>query len=187
VELLYFRGEVVQSGVNLTWETVTELNNDFFTIERSENGQFFTPIGTVAGNGTVNHPISYSFRDARPLPGTSFYRLKQTDYDGTFTYSGIVTITFRGPSSVAVNIYPNPSNGKDLNIELTGFPAGEKIPVVMYDQAGRVHNRFELEGSANGGVINHQLNFNQPLSDGIYFLKIGDGQGIFSRLLIHKQ
>ena len=92
VELIYFRAEAADKTVLLTWETTQELNNDYFTVERSTDGQHFAPLTELRGQGTTPTPTSYRFVDEQPLPGVSYYRLQQTDYDGTTTRHGVVSI-----------------------------------------------------------------------------------------------
>ena len=112
VELLYFRAEPGQGLVKLQWATTLEENNDFFTIERSGNLEAgFEPIGYMAGAGDSEDQLNYEFVDTRPLAGRSFYRLKQTDFNGTFEYSELVT-AFLNQSAVGngLNASPNPVN-----------------------------------------------------------------------------
>lgn len=90
VELTSFEVRTIDTDNVLVWKTASELNNDHFSIERSQDGQNYTSIGKVEGNGTTNRMLTYSFSDEAPKSGVNFYRLKQVDYDGKFAYSGIV-------------------------------------------------------------------------------------------------
>ena len=87
VELISFNGVAENNEVRLTWETASELNNDFFDVERSQNGLNFEKIGTVKGNGNSNILNQYTFLDKDPYVGFNYYRLKQVDYDGTKYFS----------------------------------------------------------------------------------------------------
>ena len=82
VELLSFFAEPVGQAVELQWETSSEHSNDYFSIERSADGILFNEIGTVRGQGWSSEQYQYTFKDAHPLPGISYYRLVQYDYDG---------------------------------------------------------------------------------------------------------
>jgi hypothetical protein len=84
----------------------SELNNDFFTVERSGTGEVFSSVGTFNGNGTTSQAHTYKLFDANPIYGTAYYRLKQTDFDGTFTYSKIISVTYDGPSTVVLSATP---------------------------------------------------------------------------------
>ena len=86
IELLSFSANAVHNSVRLSWVTATETNNDFFTIERSINLKDWEVLGFVDGAGNSSRPLHYSFTDFNPLTGVSYYRLKQTDYDGKYEY-----------------------------------------------------------------------------------------------------
>jgi hypothetical protein len=88
IELVSFdAGKNEEQRVTLTWVTASEINNNFFTIERSKNGFDFVPILNIPGAGNSTSTLHYSIEDENPLEGDNYYRLKQTDYDGAFTYS----------------------------------------------------------------------------------------------------
>ena len=85
IELLFFNAKLENNTyVDLTWSTASEINNDYFTIERSQNGVYFQEFDIVEGAGNSTHKINYSLIDRDPFDGISYYRLKQTDYDGKF-------------------------------------------------------------------------------------------------------
>lgn len=89
VKLISFAAILANEKVNCTWETASETNNDYFTIERSKDGSSFESIGNVKGQGNSNINTRYSYTDNNPFGGISYYRLKQTDFDGKYTYSTI--------------------------------------------------------------------------------------------------
>src|SRR5690606_24985988 len=86
--------EISEQSVILLWETASETNNDFFTIERSLDGFNFNPITIKTGAGNSHTPISYSYIDEDPQTGISYYRIKQTDYNGNSTYSAIIEVFY---------------------------------------------------------------------------------------------
>jgi len=93
IELTSFNAKRDGDYVNLTWITVSERNNDFFTVEQSVNGFDFEVVGYLNGAGNSSTPQAYKLIDSSPvLDVVSYYRLKQTDYDGIFTYSNIVSV-----------------------------------------------------------------------------------------------
>jgi hypothetical protein len=93
VELLSFSG-MNKNGANiLNWQTASEINNDYFTIERIRTGKIFETIGTINGAGYSMHTLSYSFIDDSPFNGINYYRLKQTDYNGDVSFSKIIAVT----------------------------------------------------------------------------------------------
>lgn len=91
----------------LSWETATEINNDYFNVERSADGRIFETIGKVNGNGTTNLIQEYSFIDRNPHSGRNYYRLKQVDYNGAFEYSNVEVVDFSRTGTITV--FPNPT------------------------------------------------------------------------------
>ncbi|HLG34911.1 MAG TPA: T9SS type A sorting domain-containing protein, partial [Bacteroidia bacterium] len=92
VELVSFTGENKNNINHLHWSTASEINNDYFVVERSSNGIDFENIGTVDGHGNSTQIINYSYEDLSSLTGINYYRLKQIDYDGEFEYSQIIAV-----------------------------------------------------------------------------------------------
>ena len=134
VELLFFEVESKDQDVLVSWATVTEINNDFFTVERSTNGKDFEAIGEVKGAGNYSGKLDYMLLDKKTLSGISYYRLKQTDYDGSFEYSDIRTISRETASFEIGALYPNPTNNI-INIPIAGN-LYESIDVKVYDMVG---------------------------------------------------
>lgn len=121
VELLRFEVTKNDQSVICHWETSSELNSDYFVVERSSNGIEFEPIGQMDGAGTSTQMHTYTLFDSSPIDhGVSYYRLAQTDFDGTTTYSETKSINFS--TGTSVTIVPNPSagifsvNGKHLDL-----------------------------------------------------------------------
>ncbi|WKZ65774.1 MAG: T9SS type A sorting domain-containing protein [Flavobacteriales bacterium] len=130
VELLHFTVKVEGEHVLLSWATATELNNAGFHVERSSDGLRFEPIAEVEGMGTTQQLTSYETVDRAPLRGLSFYRLRQTDHDGTTMLSEVVAVEVKTAEAVA---YPNPV--QDL-LHLAGLEPGAIVEVI--DPLGRV-------------------------------------------------
>ncbi|GAB5417742.1 MAG: hypothetical protein Crog4KO_25090 [Crocinitomicaceae bacterium] len=107
IELTSFEAKKKNDKVILEWETATELNNDYFTVERSLDVKNWQEIAQIDGAGSSQEPLSYDTLDRAPLKGTSYYRLKQTDFDGSFSYSDIRSVNFEAGASVL--LYPNPA------------------------------------------------------------------------------
>ncbi|MBL0105287.1 MAG: hypothetical protein IPP51_16840 [Bacteroidetes bacterium] len=89
IKLINFDAILRQNKVRLNWSTATETNNNYFTVERSGDGEHFEKVTTQRGAGNSSTTRTYEAVDEFPLPGYSFYRLKQTDFDGHYTYSDI--------------------------------------------------------------------------------------------------
>jgi hypothetical protein len=109
IELLTFDAKVVGTQVAPYWTTASEQNNDYFTLERSSDALNFKQISTIAGAGNSDRLLYYNEINENPLNGTSYYRLKQTDYDGKSSYSKIVSVEISSFNNVAIH-YNNSSN-----------------------------------------------------------------------------
>lgn len=144
VELLSFTATRTGKEVLLKWATASELNNERFILLRSSDGVFFDPIGEVAGAGTTSTLNEYSFTDQRPLAGFNFYRLRQIDFDGTFTESATRSVRIIEDEVV---IYPSLSNGKNVRIKMpSGFTSGN---VVVYSVEGKIISQLVVESGAS--------------------------------------
>lgn len=108
ITLLDFDALPFENEVLLTWKTLSEVNNDYFTIERSSDLNNWTSIGKIDGAGNSNYEIEYETLDKNPLPGISYYRLKQTDFNGAFTYSHVEVVEYK--DSYEVSVFPNPAH-----------------------------------------------------------------------------
>lgn len=117
VELINFTAEADNDAVLLKWETASELNNDYFTIEKSKDANNFESVKFIDGAGNSNEVLQYNAYDNEPSEGISYYRLKQTDYDGKYSYSETISINFENKTNGTVLVFPSPSS--DNNIHLT--------------------------------------------------------------------
>ncbi|MEM9886768.1 MAG: T9SS type A sorting domain-containing protein [Bacteroidota bacterium] len=172
VELLSFDGKVAREVIELNWQTASELNNEGFEIQRSENGKQFKTLAFVAGNGTTLETQNYTWLDEQPLSGTNYYRLKQLDFDGQYEYSSIVAIDFEQQKKVAFQIFPNPTNGI-LNITSIDNQAIENIGV--FDVNGRLVLTIDNASP--------QVDLS-TLPNGIYALQIRAGMTLHQTYLV---
>lgn len=184
IELVSFKGEVVEDKIQLTWKTESELNNDFFTVERTVTGEVFSSIGQVNGRGTTSQDYTYSLIDPNPFYGTSYYRLKQTDFDGTFTYSNIISVTYEGSQFPFINVYPNPSKGGQVTIEIKGLKNVETMPVVIYDLLGKELMKITMEVDENSGTASKSLSFERELPKGMYLIMAGPSRLLVKRFVV---
>ena len=125
IELLTFDAKLNGKVVDLFWSTASEINNDYFTIERSKNGIAFEKVIDVDGAGNSLSVLHYATVDKAPFEGISYYRLKQTDFNGQSKYSNMVSVSF---NAINVKIYPVPFTD-ELTIEIRGSnkPVGFEI------------------------------------------------------------
>lgn len=161
IELLSFDATLVYDQVNLEWVTASEINNDFFTIERSSNAVDFAPIAKQNGAGNSSAELTYYQIDRKPLLGVSYYRLKQTDYDGTFAYSDVRLVNYRLDEAF---VYPNPvANQSELYLYLPeGF---EDTMLEIYNVSGSL-----IETTLASSGLNQLSIFNYV--QGTYLIKI---------------
>ncbi|MBJ7427639.1 MAG: SBBP repeat-containing protein [Bacteroidia bacterium] len=110
VKLISFNATLANEKVNCTWETASEINNDYFTIERSKDGNGFESLGNVKGQGNSNSNTRYSYIDNNPFSGISYYRLKQTDFDGKYTYSDIKKVGLDKELGSEISLYYENNN-----------------------------------------------------------------------------
>jgi len=165
IELLSFTGMNKGSANLLEWSTATETNNDFFSIERSADGSSYSTILTTKGAGNSTCVLRYNARDEQPLKGVNYYRLKQTDYDGKFSYSEVISLQNSVPE-LNVSVYPNPGSG-EFTLHCTGaYP----LQLRIYDQTGKLVEERTLNN--NTGVL-----LGSGYSPGLYFISCSaDGQ-----------
>lgn len=172
IELLFFRGQKKQNQVDLHWATATEINNDYFTIERSIDGNEIEVIGEVLGAGNSIVEQHYQWVDEQPRSGVNYYRLKQTDFDGQFEYTDWIEVDFSTISDESIKIYPNPNSGQ-FNLELKGFDFNEEVNVQVYDIKGQMHLNQKL--TLMDGFAHENIRLRSDLPKGIYFVKCEGG------------
>jgi len=154
--------------VSLNWMTSIEVNSDHFDVERSSDATSFTKIATIKADGTNNTNQSYHAIDDKPVNGLNFYRLKQVDIDGHFTYSSVKTIKFG--SRISPVVYPNP-----VSSVFTAVPGTELIrEIVIYNVQGKAV-QFAMGNSTDTEM---KVNISR-LSQGIYYLKVKTDSKIF--------
>jgi hypothetical protein len=134
IELLNFDAMPDAGKVKVEWVTATEINNDYFTVERSIDGLGFSPVGVVDGAGNSANILDYDFIDTDPYQGTSYYRLKQTDFNGDFSYSQVEAVNLSGMD--IIQVFPNPA--EDEVRFLLGASGEAVITIRIIDKLGRV-------------------------------------------------
>jgi hypothetical protein len=165
VELASFTAGLNGRNVVLNWTTASELNNQGFQIERSFDNETFEYLGFVPGFGTTTQTKSYSFSVSDVQYGLQYYRLKQIDFDGTFTYSNSVEVTGPVPEQFVLNQnHPNPFN-PSTKISFT-LPVESNVNVKLFNMLGQ-----EVREIANSNFQpgTHNIDFNaEGLSSGAY-------------------
>jgi hypothetical protein len=137
VELTSFTGNVdAHNRATLRWTTASERNTTYFALERSNDGTSFSEAGRVtAANNSIQN-ISYQWIDPQTLAKTTYYRLRQVDYDGALNYSSVIALVPTSHPGRLVEVYPNPSTGQEVNLLLQGYD-NEHVTVHLSDALGR--------------------------------------------------
>lgn len=164
VELINFKGKEQAGTIQLNWQTASEINNQGFEIEWSNDGRAWQKIGWIDGNGSTSSINDYSFIHRSPHRGFNYYRLKQLDFDGAFEYSSILVISFNGQTEFS--IYPNPATD-ELFLEL--------------DERNVEINIYSITGGLVKTVKSVPENYLIDISDlksGIYSLEVRSVKGV---------
>jgi hypothetical protein len=184
VEISSFTADLNDRIVTLNWSTASEINNYGFEIEKQFDQNDWYTVGFIKGNGTTANTNNYSFSDDYSEAGYSgkiFYRLKQIDYDGTFSYSKIVDIDLPAENFQLYQNYPNPFNPK-TKIKFS-LPEKTKISLVVTNILGEEIIIIFKEAEKEKG--NYEIDFDgSNLSSGVYFYTISAGDFISTKKMI---
>lgn len=172
IELLSFSAQLKNSEVELKWSTASETNNNYFTIERASNLEHFEAIIEEDGKGTSKELNHYKAIDYTPLYGRSYYRLKQTDFDGKFSYSPVQVINYEGPVYATLSATPNPLKGSPLTIRVEGLKETKLVPVQILNIHGqKVYEKvFEVK---TPGTLSEEIPAHLFPASGLYIIKAG--------------
>jgi len=177
IELTSFEAQPTKNSILLNWETATETNNDYFILERSVDGKEFTAIGQINGHGTTVNRQKYQFEDAEPLSTTNYYRLKQVDIDGIFTYHKVIQVTLETQKTL-VELFPNPATNH-LNLTLPNHWQSE-TGILIFDIMGRFISHQQTN--------QHQLEINlSTLPTGQYILRIQNAESIATKYFVKQE
>lgn len=181
IELLRFTGALNGNEVDLDWSTATETNNDYFIIERAGADGVASEIGMVDGAGNSHALIEYAFVDKTPLPGANYYRLRQVDFNGTFSYSNWVFVNFE-PDDHYVRLYPNPAATGEVQAELINY-RGKTVLVRVTDAFGRIISEETTAPQEWSSVL--RLDLSQQAS-GFYNVQVVCGNDVRNMKLLVK-
>ncbi|MDX2285124.1 MAG: hypothetical protein NW241_13245 [Bacteroidia bacterium] len=142
IELLSFSAKADDEAVILNWSTAWELNNAYFTVQRSQDGNLYQTIGEQPGAGNSSTTLHYQAVDAAPLTGVAYYRLRQTDFDGAFTYSPVVEVRMSSLGGPSVTLLNNPAPaGSTVSLAIRQWPGASAQLVLMDAQGRRLHQQ----------------------------------------------
>lgn len=177
VELLNFSGSKKNDLVRLDWSTASEINNDYFSIERSVKGEYWNLLGRVKGSGNSSMTLEYSFLDREPLKEITYYRLSQTDFDGSTRYFQTIRINpakKHDSKSNPLNISPNPFSDVfsfEFNSEIN-----ESIDLTLFSTDGELilTKSYTVRKGSNKLFFSDQ----GSLEAGLYFIAVKSQSGI---------
>ena len=180
VTLLQFSAASSNGQVYLSWITATENNNHFFTAQSSVDGLVFTDIATINGSGNSLVPVYYSALDYAPHSGLSYYRLKQTDYNGRFEY--LKTIPVNTKTSASISLYPNPASNNATTLIIEG-EKGHSVLVELTDMTGKIHYSTNAHIESDNYLLTIPLN--KLKTKGTYLICVsGNTHRYFKRLIV---
>lgn len=183
IELVSFDATLVENTVVLDWTTASETNNDYFVVERSSDGKSFTPIDQVKGAGNSIQKLMYTAVDPSPLTETSYYRIKQIDFDGKYSFSTIKSIDYLD-NNLPFNqslfvVYPNPTQNT-AQLFFPNMKSGQRVNLSVYDVSGRLIHAGDVTIQEPGQTIQLPERF----TPGAYFIICNSGNQMHKQKLI---
>ena len=183
--LISFEALPERGFVLLKWSTENERSTDFFTVERTTDSRNFTAVGTApaAGNSAVGEQLRYTMTDTDPQDGTSYYRLRTTDLDGSFRLSRLERVDY-GPEASGWDylVFPNPNDGHRLHLRTSGV-SSRTLAVTLTDAGGRTVLQRLLTDTEE--VALHTLELRRRLPAGSYVLRVrADNDDARSKLIV---
>lgn len=182
VELISFDGRVVEDIIELKWQTSWEKNNDFYTIEKSSNGLNYMELATIDGKGTTEFISEYIYIDPLPFKGNNYYRLTQTDYDGTYEVFKPIMIQYEETGPM-MKIYPNPVVNQEVNLIVN--------PDLL---RGENNNTYIIVRNITGEIVYQQniptdhlgekISLNRRLASGMYIIELHSPYGNTSKKVV---
>lgn len=180
IELISFEAIYKNNNVVLNWSTASEKNNAYFTLEKSKNGLLFEAFERIKSLGNSSTRTDYISKDNDPGSGRMYYRLKQTDADGTFSYSNIVDLDISAEESIRV--FPNPNTGS-FQVHLFHFK-GQTLHFRISDAAGKIYKTQTYFVTENDETLSSPLG--EDLKPGLYLLLIeANAKSYRQKILIH--
>lgn len=183
VELISFSGERFENEVILYWSTASEINNDYFEVESSDNCTEWNKVGFVSGWGNSNIIRNYRWIDNDP--SYSYYRLKQVDFDGKSEYHKAIylPITSIKRFNKTINVNPNPIINEKINVELNGF-RGEEVLLILMDELGREHYSKVVVVESDKEVF--IISTDGKLSRGLYIILGSSMNNLYNKHILIK-
>ena len=182
VELIAFNGKSVEGRIELTWETQSEINNNYFTVEKLDKRNTFQEILKISGAGNSDTPKHYIVFDSQPTQGLSYYRLKQTDFDGKYEYLKIIAVQIIDHNNNTFEIFPNPISNGFFNIKYFGNK--QPASVFLSDLKGKVIMHAKIPSFE--GMTTEVIEIPQSISPGLYLVTLNQSGLTSSQTVVIK-
>lgn len=177
IELLTFKGYCDNNTILLEWTTASELNNDYFTIETCKNGFEWLTVGDVEGSGTFTGMLNYTYYTPTYGKSINYYRIKQTDYDGKYEYSPVISVLgCESNDFFDVNLYPNPTTGV---IKFSAIKYPDNVTLIeIYNTSGiKIYESLTYQETIDISAF----------ENGIYEVRISFGSVVkFQKIILSK-
>ncbi|HMU47756.1 MAG TPA: T9SS type A sorting domain-containing protein [Chitinophagaceae bacterium] len=168
------------TGIRVDWSNLTELDVNNYTVERSADGQLFTALSAVSASKNNGSRADYSYFDATPLSGVSFYRIRSNEFDGGQLYSIIVRVNTKG-GNTDITIYPNPVTGGLLSLQATELAKGD-YTIRVFNASGQ--QVFQQRFAHNGGFVTQSVQLPASAQSGMYNLQLTGAELKLSKTFI---
>lgn len=178
VELTGFNGQCYSGSVLLTWTTATETNNDYFTIERTFDGDTYETVGVVRGVGNSSTTHYYSYIDKKPFQGTAYYRIKQTDYNGATTTYGLIGV--KSCSGISGDEIINAYHADGNTTVWINVDSDKEGILAVYDMLGKKITEESIKSFTQGF---NEVRIPSSLVPGFYIITFTSGSHLLSRKL----
>jgi hypothetical protein len=183
IKLTSFTADVEDNSVLLKWTTASEINNDYFTLEKSKNGSDYIELSQIDGAGNSSSWRSYAWYDGQPYQGTSYYRLKQTDFNGKSETFPPEAVYFKPNSVFEMSVHPNPFKD-EFTLEVFSDESREVIVELV---GVRTRMNFSEKVILNKGLNSYKFNRPNALSSKAYLLRVRDENGLLGVIKLLKE
>lgn len=184
IELVKFDVGVCSNEVCVDWTTATEKLSDFFTVEKTKNGSDFETVGKIPASGNSKTLVNYKLIDKNPYDGVSYYRLKQTDLNGSSVYYKLKEVRVNDGKDFSFSVFPSPNTGENVGFNII-LNKSEEATIKIYDINGNVVLSENVVAKVTG---KNEFVFqpNQKLTNGIYWVSCSSNNKTYSHKLIVK-
>lgn len=182
IELISFTAKPNNDIIDIIWATASETNNNYFTVEKTKDCLRFEKVSNVDGAGNSNAVLNYILKDNKPYDGVSYYRLSQTDFDGTITHSHLIRVDFNRKVDFIFKIYPNPYDGICIKLDMIAN-RGDETKLIMTDMNGKEIYSKEIIIYSNDENV-YTFCSKERLAQGIYFLKVFSSEKEYTKKVV---